>query len=112
MKSSLLEKLTKRLEEALAVTKQKEDNVLYMTDESGNEVAFEVLDVIFHEEEEYIVLLPVEEKSEEAGRALILRFDCDNGEDVVFACVDDDAVVQTVFDIFVERNEDIYTFVD
>lgn len=110
MKSSLLEKLTKRLEEALSSV-QKEDNVLYMTDESGNVVAFEVLDVIFHEEE-YIVLLPVEEKSEEAGRALILRFDCDNGEDVVFACVDDDAVVQTVFDIFVERNEDIYTFVD
>ena len=37
------------------------DNIIILNDEDGNEVQFEFLDLIDYDEEEYVVLLPVEE---------------------------------------------------
>ena len=37
------------------------DNVIILNDENGNEVQFEFLDLIEYDEEEYVVLLPVED---------------------------------------------------
>ena len=46
------------------------DNIVVLNDERGNEVEFEYLDLIEHNNEEYVVLLPVEDDTDEV---VILR---------------------------------------
>ena len=43
----------------------EEENILTLTDENGNETAFEYLDVIEYKGEEYLILMPAEEESDE-----------------------------------------------
>ena len=47
------------------------DNIVVLNDEHGNEVEFEYLDLIEHNNEAYVVLLPVDE---EADEVVILRY--------------------------------------
>ena len=50
------------------------DNIVILNDEEGNEVQFEFLDLIEYNEEEYVILLPVEDEiSEEPGEVVILK---------------------------------------
>ena len=58
------------------------DNIIILNDEDGNEVQFEFLDLIDYDEEEYVVLLPVEEDSEdEIGEVVILKVEQTESED-------------------------------
>ncbi len=41
------------------------DNIIVLNDENGEEVKFEFLDLIELENEEYVVLLPIEENEED-----------------------------------------------
>lgn len=41
------------------------DNIVVLNNNEGNELEFEYLDLIEHNEETYVVLLPVDEKSDE-----------------------------------------------
>ena len=40
------------------------DNIVVLNDEHGNEVEFEYLDLIEHNNEAYVVLLPVEDDTD------------------------------------------------
>ena len=58
------------------------DNILLLSDEDGNDVQFEFLDLIDYDEEEYVVLLPVEDESEdEIGEVVILKVEQTESED-------------------------------
>ena len=52
------------------------DNIVVLNDNDGNELEFEYLDLIEHNEETYVVLLPVDEESDEV---VILK--CEESED-------------------------------
>lgn len=90
------------------------DNILVLNDEDGNEVEFEFLDLIEYEGEEYVVLLPVEdEESEEAGEVVILKLeDSESEEEESYVSVEDEEVLAKVFEIFKEKFEDEFNFVD
>jgi len=89
------------------------DNVLVLNDENGNEVEFEFLDLIEYEGEEYVVLLPVEEETEEPGEVVILKLeDTESEEEESYVSVDDEKVLNKVFEIFKEKFEDEFNFVD
>ena len=50
------------------------DNIIVLNDEEGKEVQFEFLDLIEYEDEEYVILLPIEEENEEdAGEVVIFK---------------------------------------
>ena len=50
------------------------DNIIILNDENGNEVKFEFLDLIDFENEQYVVLLPIQEEGEEDdGEVVILK---------------------------------------
>ena len=88
------------------------DNIIILNDEEGNEVEFEFLDLIEFDGEEYVVLLPVEE-SEEAGEVVILKLeDTDSDEEESYVSVDDEEVLNKVFEIFKEKFKDDFNFVD
>lgn len=87
------------------------DNLIILNDENGEEVKFEFLDLIEYEDEEYVVLLPVEE--EESEEVVILKVeDTDSEDEESYVSVDDDEVLNTVFEIFKEKFKDEFNFID
>ncbi len=90
------------------------DNIIILNDEEGNEVKFEFLDLIELDNEEYVVLLPVvEEGEEDDGEVVILKLeDTDNEEEESYVSVDDDEILNKVFEIFKEKFKDDFDFVD
>jgi uncharacterized protein YrzB (UPF0473 family) len=93
---------------------QELDNILVLNDEEGNEVEFEFLDLIEYEGEEYVVLLPVEEENdEEPGEVVILKLeDSESEEEESYVSVDDEEILNKVFEIFKDKFEDEFNFVD
>ena len=88
------------------------DNIIILNDEEGKAVKFEFLDLIEYEGEEYVVLLPVEE-TEEADEVVILKLeDTDSEDEETYVSVDDENVLNTVFEIFKEKFRDEFNFID
>ncbi len=90
------------------------DNVVILNDEEGNEVKFEFLDLVELNDEEYVILLPMtEENEEEEGEVVILKVeDSDDDDEESYVSVDDEAILNQVFEIFKERFKDDFDFVD
>lgn len=90
------------------------DNIIVLNDEDGKEVQFEFLDLIEYEDEEYVVLLPVEdENEEEAGEVVILKVeDTDSEEEESYVSVDDQDTLNVVFEMFKEKFKDEFNFLD
>ena len=88
------------------------DNIIVLNDEEGNETEFEFLDLIEYEGEEYIVLLPTEDDDED-GEVVILKVeDTDSEEEESYVSVDDQEVLNKVFEIFKEKFKDEFNFID
>ena len=88
------------------------DNIVTLKDEDGNDVKFEFLDLIEYEGEEYVVLLPHDEE-EEADEVVILKLeDTDSEDEESYVSVDDEEVLQNVFEIFKEKFKDEFNFID
>ena len=90
------------------------DNIITLNDEDGNEVEFELLDLIEYEGEEYVVLLPTEEEGEEEiDEVLILKYEENESEDEEsYVIVEDEDVLNNVFEIFKEKFKDEFNFID
>ena len=91
------------------------DNIVILNDEEGNEVKFEFLDLIELDDEEYVVLLPVaEDGEEEEGEVVILKVEDsdEDSEEESYVSVDDEEVLNKVFEIFKEKFKDDFDFVD
>lgn len=92
------------------------DNIVILNDEEGNEVKFEFLDLVELDDEEYVVLLPVAaEGTEEEGEVVILKLednDDENSEEESYVSVDDEEVLNKVFEIFKEKFKDDFDFID
>ena len=92
------------------------DNIIILNDEDGNEVKFEFLDLIELDDEEYVVLLPVtEEGEEEEGEVVILKVedtDDENADEESYVSIEDEDILNRVFEIFKEKFKDDFDFVD
>lgn len=92
------------------------DNIVILNDEEGNEVKFEFLDLVELDDEEYVVLLPVtEDGEEEEGEVVILKVeDTDNEEsdEESYVSIEDEEILNKVFEIFKEKFKDDFDFVD
>ena len=92
------------------------DNIVTLKDEDGNDVKFEFLDLIEYEGEEYVVLLPAEEdETAEPDEVVILQLEKgsdENSEEETYVSVDDENILNAVFEIFKEKFKDEFNFVD
>ena len=88
------------------------NNIIILSDENGEDVEFEFLDLIEYDSEEYIVLLPVaEDEEEEDGQVVILKVESTENEDEEsYVSVDDEEVLNEVFQIFKEKFKDEFNF--
>ena len=92
------------------------DNIVILNDEEGNEVKFEFLDLVELDNEEYVVLLPVTaEGEEEEGEVVILKVedsDDENSDEESYVSIEDETVLNKVFEIFKEKYKDEFNFED
>lgn len=88
---------------------EEESSILTLTDENGNDVEFEYLDCIEYEGTEYLILMPTEEDSNEI---VILQVEPVDEENENYLAVEDEAVLNAVYEIFKERYKDVLTFED
>lgn len=91
---------------------EKDDNIVVLVDENGENVEFELLDTIEMDGNEYVVLLPIEEGNDdgEADEVIILRVEeGEDGEDM-FITIDDEEELNEVFEEFQDRMEEMEDF--
>lgn len=91
------------------------DNIIILNDEEGNEVKFEFLDLVELDDEEYVVLLPVtEEGQEEEGEVVILKVEDtdEESDEESYISIEDEDILNKVFEIFKEKFKDDFDFVD
>ena len=91
-----------------------DDNIITLHDEDGQETNFEFLDLIELDGEEYVVLLPAEETSEnDPGEVVILKVEDIDSEDLEsYVSVEDEEILNKVFEIFKDKFKDEFDFVD
>ncbi len=80
-----------------------EDQIIETVDENGNLIKFELYDIVEVDEQEYALLLPVEDE-EESDEVVLMRLTKD-GEDYLFETIDDDAEFEKVA-AYVENLDD------
>ena len=87
------------------------ESIVTLTDENGNEVSFEYLDLIEYQGAEYVVLLPVEGEEDDVQ---ILKVEPIPGseDEESYVSVEDEEILFAVFDIFKEHFADDFDFVE
>ena len=85
-------------------------NIVELTDETGNVVKFEFIDLIEYDGGEYVILLPVED--EDSGNVVILQVIPNDDETESYVAVENEEVLVAVFDLFKEKFKDEFTFED
>ncbi len=91
------------------ILQEEESSLLTLTDENGVEAEFEFLDCIVYNEVEYLVLIPAQE---DANEIVILEVQSVDEENENYVAVDDENILNAVYDIFKDRYKDILTFED
>lgn len=84
------------------------ENVIVLTDDEGNDVEFEWLDTLEVNDKKYVVVLPVDDESDEV---VILKIEEDEEEET-FVGLEDEKEINEVFEAFKERNKEIFDFED
>ncbi len=87
---------------------------IILTDEDGQEVEFEFLDLIPYQEKEYMVLMPLEgEDEEEETEVVILQYEEGDEEGTeTYSGVIDEEILEAIFNIFKEKWNDHFNFVE
>ena len=89
------------------VLQEEESNILTLTDENGENVDFEYLDSIELDGVEYLVLLPADDEENEI---VILQVQPVDEENENYLSVEDEGVLNAVYNIFKEKYKDVLTF--
>ena len=86
------------------------EEIIVLEDEEGNEVEFELGDKVVYEGKEYVVLLPLAE--DDSGIVILEYQEGGDEEGDLYLDVEDEDVLNAVFDMFKEKYADEFDFVD
>lgn len=86
---------------------EEESSILTLTDENGNDENFEYLDCIEYNGKEYLILMPEDEPE---TQIVILEVEPVDEENENYLAVEDEALLNAVYDIFKEKYKDVLTF--
>ena len=79
------------------------DNIIELYDENDNPVQFEHIMTVQYQGEDYVLLAPVEPTDDmDEDEVLVLRIDNDENGEEIYVSVDDDDLVQKVFEKYLE----------
>lgn len=91
------------------ILQEEEDGLLTLVDENGSEAQFEYLDCIEYQGIEYLVLIPVDE---DPPQVVILQVEPVDEELENYLAVEDESVLNAVYEIFKDKFKDQMTFAD
>lgn len=87
----------------------EDNNIFCLTDDEGNQEEFEFLDVVEYDGCEYAVLYPTSGDMDN-GELVILQVEDLNEEEDAYIDVDDEEILEAVYEIFKERHKDEFEF--
>ena len=88
---------------------EEETSIITLTDENGVDTDFEYLDCIEYNGVEFLVLIPAEEDSNEI---VILQVEPVDEENENYLAVNDEKILNAVYEIFKDRWKNELTFED
>ncbi|MDE5771258.1 MAG: DUF1292 domain-containing protein [Ruminococcus sp.] len=86
---------------------EEEENYITLTDDNGEEVSFEVIGEVEYQDRYFVVLLPFDEEDDGVVILEIMPSDDENGE---FLSIDDEELLQAVFEKFKKEYSGEYEF--
>jgi uncharacterized protein YrzB (UPF0473 family) len=87
----------------------KDSDLIALEDSHGNELAYEILDVVPFLGKEYAVLFPVDDESDEPELVILELMSGVDDEDEELHGVDDPDILDAVFKLFLEREKEAET---
>ena len=97
------------MENEALLNEEEEVSILTLTDENGEDINFEYLDCLEYEGVEYLVLLP---EGDENNELVILQVEPVDEENENYLAVEDESVLNTVYEMFKEKFQDVLEFED
>ena len=91
------------------IPEEEESSILTLTDENGVDNDFEYLDCIEYKGKEYLVLMPVDTVETEIINIELEPVDEENEN---YLAVEDEKLLNAVYEIFKEKYKDVLTFED
>ena len=91
------------------IPEEEESSILTLTDENGVDNDFEYLDCIEYKGKEYLVLMPVDTVETEI---VILEVEPVDEENENYLAVEDEKLLNAVYEIFKAKYKDVLTFED
>lgn len=82
-----------------------EPNIITLTDQYGESVRFELLDIVEYEDQEFAVLYPADGGDDEPVHILRITSENLDLDEMEFEGLDDEGLINAVFDLFCERND-------
>ena len=82
-----------------------EPNIITLTDQYGESVRFELLDIVEYEDQEFAVLYPADGGDDEPVHILRITSENLDLDDMEFEGLDDEDLIDAVVDLFCERND-------
>lgn len=77
-----------------------DSNLIVLTDQDGNSVRFELLDIVEYKEDEYAVLYPADGGDDEPVHILRIISENLDVNEAEFEGLDDDELIDTIYQIF------------
>lgn len=87
------------------------DDIITLYDEDNNEVQCEFIDYIEYDGNEYIIMLPLDEPTENS-EVIILEVKKLSEDEEEYLTVEDEDVLNDVYDLFKEKYQDEFNFAD
>ncbi len=87
-----------------------ENAFITLTDDDGNDVHFEIIDEIDFNGNNYIVLIPFEDVDDEV--VILQVISSENPDSAEYISIEDEEVLNAVFEEFKNRNADQFDFED
>lgn len=95
------------------MSEEERENIIVLVDEQGEELKFEVLDIIEYKENEYAVGVEADlPEDEEDSSVLIMRIVHANDEEDILEPINDEKELNAVFEIFKDHMDDEFEFED
>ena len=82
-----------------------EPNIITLTDQYGESVRFELLDIVEYEDQEFAVLCPADGGDDEPVHILRITSENLDLDEMEFEGLDDEELINAVFDLFCKRND-------
>lgn len=93
---------------------EENDYLIDLFDDDGNKQTFEHLDTVQVEGNDYVICIPYveEEDEDEVSEVIILKMQYDENGDYILVPEENESILDTAYEIFKERNEDLFDWED